>query len=208
KRVNGLISSPSSSLLNLKPLNNTYALQYENLDTLRGWDEPVWYDFLIGDNEKCTLVIITQGNLTVWEVDSRNNWEFTSIEDRIQNAPSGLRGKWKQLAAIRAPFSARFGADLQDGKLTLMTETGDLWQADGKFSFQRSGEAATPLSMEVMKAGVEPMLIEDTSAHQTWYAHYQKNGANRQLNLRLLKGAETKSNDRISAVLKTIQSLK
>jgi hypothetical protein len=207
KRSGGMISSPRGELLSLVPLNRAFAMQNQNLNNKTRWDEPLWYDFLISDDEKCTLVIITEGKISVWELDTRNesNWKFLSLDDEKKYPRAGAPSEWKQVVEGPAPFSTRFAADLQEGQLTLISEFGDVWRADGQYHFLKFRDAAALSGGEVEKPGVENFLIEDADNKEIWLADRASTGADRRTTPVILVGSGAKSAERIGKVIGSIK---
>ncbi|HKX29516.1 MAG TPA: hypothetical protein VJ302_17630 [Blastocatellia bacterium] len=202
KRLGGIVLWPRAEIMKVGPLNQAFAMQNEDVAHKTRWDEPVWYDFLIDEAEKLTLFINTEGSLAIWELESRNNWESLAADEEKERPRTVAPNQWRKVAQVSAPFSARFAADLQNGKPALMTETGEVWQAEGQYTFRKTGDG-TSLPAEAKQAEPEPFLIEDADAGQVWFAAGQRDA----VTLRLLKGGTAKANDRVEKAVKAIQGL-
>jgi hypothetical protein len=198
RKAHAFFTWPPVDTLDLLPLNRTYAAQHD-LETITRWDEPVYYDFTLDEQEKLTLVIITKGKLDVWELESRDYWMSASASSSEDKDPSKL---WRRTGPAPAPFSARFIADNQGGSLSLTTETGEVWQSDDRTSFSKMNAAVTD------KADGDSLLIKDTDKRQIWLGRTSENEALTGENLHLVKGENGAPSDRVRTAVQKIADRK
>ncbi|HEU0180469.1 MAG TPA: hypothetical protein VFV58_40035 [Blastocatellia bacterium] len=189
---------PPTDILDLWPLNRTFAAQHD-LETITRWDESVYYDFTLDEQEKLTLVIITKGKLDVWELESRDYWKLASDSSVEHKDPSK---QWRRIGPLPAPFSARFIADSQDGSLSLTTETGEVWQSDDRSTFSKMNAAVTP------KADGHSHLIEDTDKRQIWLSRNSENEAIAGEQLHLVKGENGEPSDSVRTAVQKLADRK
>jgi hypothetical protein len=198
QKAGAFFTWPPTDTLDLWPLNRTYAAQH-NLETIARWDEPVYYDFSLDEQEKLTLVIITEGKLDVWELESRDYWDTASASSSERKDPSKL---WRRTGHAPAPFSARFVADNQGGPLSLTTETGELWQSNDRSTFSKMNAAVRA------KTDGPSLLIEDTDKRQIWLSRDSENEAITDEQLHLVKGENGAPSDRVRTAVQKIADRK
>ncbi len=186
---------PPYDLLNLTPLAPpTYPPGTKQKDMER-WESPDRYDLLVDDREILTLVIITGDKIDIWELDSQGAWSSMTIGGRV-----GVSKPWKRIASTAAPFKGRFVAENEGGRLSLVSETGELWQSDDRKTFNKRREA------DDIPPDGNSLIVVDTDQRQIWLGRDSIDKVAGDQNLRLIKGIGNGPSERVLRALRSFQA--
>jgi hypothetical protein len=194
RKMSVIHSFPPYDFLSLTPLAPpTYPAETKNEDMER-WESPDRYDLLVDDREILTLVIITGEKIDIWELNSQDAWSSMKIGGR-----EGISKPWKRIASTAAPFKGRFVAEIEGGRLSLLSETGELWQSDDGKTFNKRREAD-----DIAPDG-NSLIVVDTDQRQIWLGRDATNKVAGDQNLRLIKGTGNGPSERALRALRSFQ---
>jgi len=189
ERSKGVISLPPIDYLSLAPLDPYVIVPdqpEESPKMMMKRADVIRHDFFINENEKISLAIIAEGKLELWEIESRNRWtSFASDESTDAST------EWKRVAVIPIALSDRFILKANEGRLSLVTETGEVWQSDDRATFRKLNEAVTT------DADGHSLLIEDTDKRQVWLSRTSEHGAVTGERLHPIIGTDGAPSDRV-----------
>jgi hypothetical protein len=198
RKMHGVIRSfPPYDMLPLTPLvPPTYPPGTKNEDMER-WEDPDQYDLLVDDREILTLVITTGDKIDIWELDSQDAWSSMQIGGR-----QGVEKQWKRIASTTAPFKRRFVAEIEGGRLSLVSETGELWQSDDRKTFNKRREA------DNVALDGNSLIVVDTDQRQIWLRRDSTGKMAGDIQPHLIKGTEKAPSDRVLRAFEELSGAK
>ena len=198
RKMHGVIRSfPPYDMLPLTPLvPPTYPSGTKQEDMER-WEEPDRYDFLVDDREILTLVVTTGDKIDIWELDSQDAWSSMRI-----GGPEGVSKPWKRIASTKVSFKGRFVANLEGARLSLVSETGELWQSDDRKTFNKRREAD-----DIAPDG-NILIVVDADQSQIWLGRDSTNGIAGDQHLRMISGTGNGPSERVMRAFEELSSAK
>jgi hypothetical protein len=91
-------------------------------------------------------------------------------------------------------------AEIEDGRLSLVTETGELWQSDDRKKFTKRREA------DNIAPDGNNLIVVDTDQRQIWLGRDSTDKIAGDQHLRLVKGAGNGPSERVLRALRTFQA--
>jgi len=197
RKMHGVIHAfPPYDILGLTPLAPPIYPPETKKDMEIG-GSPDHYDLLVDDREILTLVITTWDKIALWELDSQDAWSSMAIGGR-----KGASQQWKRIASTKVPFKGRFVADLEGTRLSLVSETGELWQSDDRKTFNKRREAD-----DIAPDG-NSLIVVDTDQSQIWLGRDSTDKIAGDQGLRLIKGTGNRPSERVLRAFEELSGAK
>ena len=198
RKMSGVIHVfPPYDILGLTPLAPPIYPPETKQKDFEGWETPDRYDLLVDDREILTLVITTWDKIDLWELDSQDAWSSMAIGGR-----KGASMPWKRIASTKVPFKGRFVADLEGTRLSLVSETGELWQSDDRKMFNKRREAD-----DIAPDG-NSLIVVDADQSQIWLGRDSTDGIAGDQHLHLIKGTGNGPSERVMRAFEELSGAK
>jgi len=187
RKMSGVIHAfPPYDILGLTPLAPPIYPPETKQKDIEGWESPDRYDLLVDDREILTLVVTANDKIDLWELDSHDAWSSMSVGGR-----KGVPKQWTHIFSTTAPFKGRFVAEIDGGRLSLVTETGELWQSDDRKTFNKLREANN------ITLDGNSLIVVDTDQNQIWLGRDATDGIAGDQQPHLIKGTGNGPSERI-----------
>jgi len=143
------------------------------------------------------LVVTTGDKIDIWELDSQDAWSSMRIGGR-----EGVSKPWKRIVSATVPFKGRFVADAEEGRLSLVSETGELWQSDDRKTFNKQREA------DNIAPDGNSLIVVDADQSQIWLGRDSTDKIAGDQRLRLIKGTGNGPSERVLRAFKELSGAK
>ena len=200
ERSKGFIPLPPIDFLSLTPLDpvviapdSPAALQ----KTMMKRADVIRHDFFIDENENIFLAIIAEGNLELWKIESRNRWTSFAADER-----EDMSREWKRVAVTPITLSDRFILEINDETLSLITETGELWQSDDRKTVNKWREA------DNVALDGNSLIVVDTDQSQIWLRRDSTGKIAGDTQPHLIKGTGKAPSDRVLRAFEKLSGAK